>query len=569
MQEQVPEVESAQKTPGSLVNYGEVEFRRLLEKLPAGAYMCDPDGLITYYNQRAVELWGRAPKLNDAEDQFCGSFKLFSADGAAICHDQCWMALALTRNEEYNGHEIIIQRPDGSRLTALAHANPIRDESGKLLGAVNVLVDISDRKRAENALREADRRKDQFLAMLAHELRNPLAPIITATEVLRLHAVDDPVLDRQRETIERNAQHLSRLVDDLLEVSRITQDKIELRKQRLELAELVEQAVGSVQPLMDARLHELTVSVPLEPVYLNADPTRLIQVLVNLLRNAAKYTPGGGQVSLIVTREREEAVLHVRDTGVGIEPDLLPHIFGVFVQGDHSLAHTEGGLGIGLTLVKRLVEMHGGTVSARSDGPGQGSEFTVRLPVEPRTADRRLRRAPGPAAATNPGQRVLLVEDNVDAAETLAELLDLWGYQVRVVHDGLMALEVASTYRPEIILLDIGLPEIDGYEVARRLRSLESEGVQAFRRSGVGEEVPDGRRQEAEGSRQEATHPAPQHLNTSTPQHPAPLPARLVALTGYGQAEHRQEAIDAGFDQHLTKPVDPLQLRQLLAALVP
>jgi signal transduction histidine kinase/CheY-like chemotaxis protein len=432
------------------------------------------------------------------------------------------MALALRTRQEYNGHEILIERPDGSRLTALAHANPVHDEAGTLLGAVNVLVDITDRKRAEDALREADRRKDQFLAMLAHELRNPLAPIITAAEVLRLRGPDDPVLNRQRETIERNALHLSRMVEDLLEVSRITQDKIELRKGRVELGGVVEQAVGSVQTAMDARRQELTVSVPLYPVYLEADPTRLVQVLVNLLHNAAKYTPEGGHVSLIATLEREEAVLQVRDTGLGIEADLLPHVFGLFVQGDRSLAHTEGGLGIGLTLVKRLVEMHGGTVGARSAGPGQGSEFTVRLPAAARGSQPRRERASPLVAASGAGRRVLIVEDNVDAAETLAELLDLWGYQVRVVHDGPMALEVAATYRPEIILLDIGLPEMDGYEVARRLRAAE-------RLTG----------------------------------------ALLVALTGYGQEEHRREAIEAGFSRHLTKPVDPLRLQQLLETPMP
>ena len=273
-----------------LLQHSELQFRRLLEKLPAGAYTCDPSGLITYYNQHAVRLWGRAPKLNDPVDRFCGSFKLYAADGAPITHDKCWMALALCTDKEYNGHEIIVERPDGRRLTVLAYANPIRDEAGKLYGAVNVLVDISDRKQAEEALEQADRRKNEFLATLAHELRNPLAPIRNAVEVLHHKAEPTPELKWALGVIDRQTQQMTRLIDDLLDIARITSNKLELRKERLELGDVVGAALETSRPLIEACGPDFDVTLPPEPLYVEGDRTRLAQVVCNLLNNAAKYT---------------------------------------------------------------------------------------------------------------------------------------------------------------------------------------------------------------------------------------------------------------------------------------
>ncbi|HEV8581397.1 MAG TPA: ATP-binding protein [Thermoanaerobaculia bacterium] len=366
---------------GSGLHPNDLEFRCLLENLPAGAYTCDPEGLITYYNQNAVQLWGRAPKLHDATDRFCGSFKLYAVDGSPIHHDQCWMALALRTNQEYNGHEIVVERPDGRRLTVLAYANPVRDESGKLLGAVNVLVDISDRKLAEEALREANRNKDEFLATLAHELRNPLAPIRNALEIMKLASDNAAIVEQARAMIERQVEQMVRLVDDLLDVSRVTRNQLKLRTEPVDLAAAVRGAIEASGPLIKEMGHELEVSLPEEPVCMEADAVRLTQVFLNLLNNAAKYTPRGGRIWLTIEPEGDGVVVRVRDTGVGIPAAMLPRIFEPFIQVDHSLGRSQGGLGIGLTLVRRLVDLHGGSIEARSEGPGRGSEFLVRLPA--------------------------------------------------------------------------------------------------------------------------------------------------------------------------------------------
>ncbi|HEX5760757.1 MAG TPA: ATP-binding protein [Thermoanaerobaculia bacterium] len=505
--------------PAPRVQSSEQAFRRLLEKLPAGAYTCDPQGLITFYNQKAAEIWGREPRLNDPRDRFCGSFKLYSTDGAAICHDECWMARAIQANEEYNGREMVIERPDGHRLTVLAHANPIRDESGALSGAVNVLIDISDRKRAENALRDADRSKDEFLATLAHELRNPLAPIRTAVEILHREGGASVESRWALEVIDRQMAQMTRLVDDLLDVSRITRDKLELRKGRAELAGLVRSAVETSRPLLAAGGHQLTVSVPPRPIFVDADPTRLEQALSNLLNNAAKYTPRGGDVSVTVERRRGQAAVTVRDTGIGIPPEMLPRIFDMFTQVDRSLERAQGGLGIGLTLARRLVEMHGGTIEAHSEGPGRGSSFTIRLPIA--EASRAAAHAEMDDEPVRPGAtlRILVVDDNRDAASTLGLLLELTGHEVRTAHDGLEAVAAASEFRPDVVLLDIGLPKLNGYEAARRIR----------------------RQPRGEG-------------------------VVLIAITGWGQEEDKQQSKEAGFDQHIVKPVDPAALLKLISS---
>jgi CheY-like chemotaxis protein len=378
--------------------------------------------------------------------------------------------------------------------------------------------DISDRKRAEEALKEADCRKDEFLAMLAHELRNPLAPLRNAVQVMQLKGTDDPEVQWARDVIERQVRQLTRRVDVLLDVARISRGKINLRMEPVDLAAVVACAVEISRPLIDARKHDLKVSLPEQAVRVAGDLTRLAQVLSNLLNNAAKYTDDGGYIELIVEPNGGEAVLQVRDTGVGIAGDMLSHIFEMFAQVQGSVSRSESGLGIGLTLVRSLVEMHGGSVAAHSKGHGQGSEFVVRLPLW-READ-----APAAAGTEEPrprnllGRSVLIVDNNRDAADSLALLLRLAGHEVRTAYDGPAALDLARVWPPDVVLLDIGMPGMDGLEVARRLR---------------------------------------QDLGLKQ--------ALLVALTGYGQDEDRRRSQEAGFNAHLVKPVDVCDLEGPLA----
>lgn len=497
---------------------GEAEFRRLLEKLPAGAYTCDADGLITFFNARAVDLWGRAPRLNDVTDRFSGSFRQYSVDGEPITRERCSMALALTHGKAYNGREVVIERPDGGRVTVLEHANPIRDELGQLSGAVNVLVDISERKAAEEALRTTNRYKDEFLATLAHELRNPLAPLRNAVQILNMRIPRAPETGAALAVIERQMRQMTRLIDDLMDLSRITRNKLELKLQPAKLGDIVHAALETSQPLIEAGGQRFTLKMPGEPIVLDADAARLSQVVSNLLNNAAKFTPRGGHITLEIEREGGDAVLRVRDSGIGITPEALPRIFEMFAQGDGTPERARSGLGVGLTLVRRLVEMHGGTVDAVSEGRNCGAEFVVRLPAARKRATRETKRDGGSDAhLPSPGLRILVVDDNVDAAVTLAELLSIYGHDVRVAHDGLKALEETDAFRPHAVILDIGMPKMDGYTVAKRIR----EGM------GGGQ----------------------------------PL---IIAVTGWGQEEDRMRSQAAGFDHHLVKPVDPATLAALL-----
>lgn len=496
----------------------EMQFRQLLERLPAGAYTCDPQGLITYFNPSALQLWGRAPKLNDPVDRFCGSFKLFRVDGTPIAHDECWMALALQQEKEFSGHEIVIERPDGQRVTALAHANPIRDDSGRLLGAVNVLVDISDRKHAEDVLREADRVKNEFIATLAHELRNPLAPIRNAVEILQLHGEDPSERKWALEVIDRQLRQMTRLIEDLLDLGRITGNKLELRRELVDVADVLQAAAETSRPLVDASGHQLELVGPPEPILLDGDLTRLAQIVSNLLNNAAKYTPRGGIIRLEARRVGNEAVVTVRDTGIGIHASTLPRVFEMFRQGEHASDRSNGGLGIGLALARRLAELHGGTITAYSDGPGKGSEFTVRLPALSGAPE--IARAESGRSVPSDGAfslRVLVADDNEESAGSLSKLLALMGHEVRTAQDGLEAVEVSEEFRPDVILLDIGMPKMNGYEAAQRIR-----------------ERPWGR---------ETT---------------------LIALTGWGQETDRRRSSEAGLDHHIVKPLDPGLLTRLL-----
>ncbi len=380
-------------------------------------------------------------------------------------------------------------------------------------GVMAVFSDITERVKAGLALREADQRKDEFLATLAHELRNPLAPIMSAVPLL---AGEPAVRDNARAIIERQVHHMARLVDDLLDVSRITLGRITLRRERADVALIVSQALEASRPLIEAAGHHFTLQLPEEPLEVDVDVLRLSQALLNVLNNAAKYTPAGGRIDLIVSRAQEEVLIAVCDTGIGIPGTLLPRVFDMFAQLDRSLESTTGGLGIGLTLAGRLVGLHGGTLSAHSEGPGRGSRFEIRIPLAAPQPAALPVMIPAIPAGPSPPRRVLVVDDNLDVAESLSLLLQSCGHETELAHDGLAAVEASARFAPDIVLLDIGLPGLNGYEAALRMR-------QQGRGAGL----------------------------------------TLVALTGWGQREDRERAAEAGFDLHLTKPVDPAVIMAL------
>jgi PAS domain S-box-containing protein len=415
------------------------------------------------------------------------------------------------------GREVVGKRKDGTHFPMELAVSDFHIGSARFF--TGIVRDITERKVLEQQLRqrvddlaEADRQKNEFLAMLAHELRNPLAPLRNGLYLLKMPGASAQITEQAREMMDRQLNHLVRLVDDLLDVSRIVRGKIELRKELLDLTTAVTRAIETAQPVIDAQGHVVVLSLPEHPVFVEADLVRMAQILANLLTNAAKYTDRAGRIELSVAEADGRAIVKVRDSGIGIAPHMLPRLFELFVQGDRSLARSQGGLGIGLTLVKRLVELHGGTVTAASAGLGQGSEFTVDLPVAtlPEASDAGSARPTATAIGAALKRRILVVDDNVDAAETVGMILKSAGWEVRCVYDGHSVLAAALEYVPDVIVLDIGLPGMTGYEVARQLR----------------------RRPEFE------------HLP-------------LVAVTGYGQDNDRKNAFDAGFNHHLTKPVDP------------
>jgi signal transduction histidine kinase/CheY-like chemotaxis protein len=381
--------------------------------------------------------------------------------------------------------------------------------------------EILERRRAEEKLREADRRKDEFLAILAHELRNPLHPIRTATAFLREAALPAPELREAGDVIDRQVRQLAGLLDDLLDVARITQGKLQLRLDTVELTAIVARALETARPLVEGRRHELTVTRPLAPVYVRGDETRLEQVFFNLLDNAAKYTPDDGRLFVIVEPQDTYVNVTVRDEGIGIAPEFLPHVFEMFSRAGDALERSSGGLGIGLALVRRFVELHGGSVDARSSGIGSGSEFAVRLPIVSAPPVRQDHDG-APERTPAPKYRVLVVDDNADGADTMKAMLEFLGNEVRVAYDGIEAIDKAASFLPDVLLLDIGLPKLNGYEVAQRIRS-QSWGARAV----------------------------------------------LIAVSGWGQEEDKARARAAGFDHHLTKPVDLEELIDLFATVRP
>jgi PAS domain S-box-containing protein len=416
---------------------------------------------------------------------------------------------------------VLLVGRDGTETPIEDAAAPIIDEQRRLLGAVLTFRDVSERRRAEQDLIAADRRKDEFLAVLAHELRNPLAPIRQATQVARSRGATATQIGWSHEVIERQVGHMARLLDDLLDVSRITRGTLEVRRTRVELSSIIGAAVEMARPLIDARRHVLQVEIGNEPLPLDADPLRIAQIIANVLTNAAKYTPPGGTIRLRTEHSDGSANIHIIDNGIGLSRDSLSAIFQMFVQIGSPLERGEGGLGIGLALSKGLVELHGGTIEARSDGRGRGSEFIVRLPLAKDRARPGFEPAP---TAENAGRRlsILVADDNRDAAESLGVLLELGGHHVEVVNDGAAALRALASSRFDIALLDIGMPNMNGYEIAKHVRAYEwGRGM------------------------------------------------TLVAVTGWGQDADKNEAFAAGFDHHWVKPIEPSAALDLAAATAP
>jgi len=402
----------------------------------------------------------------------------------------------------------------GTRLLHVAYA-PWREADGSVSGWVASVTDVTARYEAEEKLKAASRHKDEFLAMLAHELRNPLAPIRNASELLERSLGRHPGAKVPLAILHRQTRQLTRLVDDLLDVARISEGQINLKKETIDIGAVLDQAVETIQPLVQEKLHRLNIRKPFSPVYVNGDLARLVQSLGNILHNAAKYTDPGGEIEVDVEESNGDVTIAVRDSGSGIAPDLLPTVFDLFVQSRRTLDRSEGGLGIGLTVVKQLIQLHGGSVSADSAGVGRGTTVTVRLPtVQPASAPDREN-----APSTAPPRRILVVDDNEDAANSLAMMLQLEGHDVSTAYSASGALSAAEQLKPEVVFLDIGLPQIDGHEVARRLRA----------------------------------------------QYGSACPC-LIALTGYGQPEDRARALTAGFAAHLTKPIEPQQWQQVLSA---
>jgi signal transduction histidine kinase len=416
-----------------------------------------------------------------------------------------------------------VQRTSDDEIGYLVDAfNDMLAEVGRRAAAIeasnqSLQYEMGERRLAEEALRAADRRKDEFLATLAHELRNPLAPLRNALRILDVAGGDPAAAKRARDMMDRQLQQMVRLVDDLLDVSRITTGKLAVRRERTELGAIVRNAIDTARPFIDARRHMLVKRTPREPVWLDADATRLAQVFSNLLNNAAKYTDPGGRIELVAEVVDASVVIRVTDNGIGIAPSMQNAIFEMFTQVDHSLERTQAGLGVGLTLAKRLIELHGGTIEATSDGLNRGSSFVVTLPIAAAQAPAREPASEAYGAGNTFGHRILVADDNVDFATSFALILGMLGNDVRIAHDGAEALEVASTFGPQFCFLDIGLPKLNGYDLAQRLRAS-----------------------------------------------PITRDSTLIAVTGWGQEKDRQRAHESGFDHHMVKPVDPGQIEELL-----
>jgi PAS domain S-box-containing protein len=490
----------------------EERYRLIVEGATGFALiMLDLDGVVISWNVGAERLMG----YTDSEILGQHFSRFYTSEDQAAGVPQRELDVAANNLEGPDDNWLV--RKDGSCFWASGATTGLRDERGILRGFTKVVRDVTERRRSDEALREADRRKDEFLATLAHELRNPLAPVRNALYIMQHQKAGGAEWQRARDVIDRQVRQMTRLIDDLLEVSRISQGRMVLQREPVELRQVLQQSIETSRPLIERQEQTLNVRLPSEPILIDGDPARLAQVFANLLDNAAKYQEPRGRIELRAEIREDEAVVSIRDEGIGISPDKLSHVFEMFAQVESAVDRSQGGLGIGLSLVKRITDLHGGSVDALSDGLGQGSTFIVRLPIM-----RHRRHVPAesdaPASAV-PAQarRVLVVDDNQDAASTVAMLLESRGHEVKTAHDGEQALRVASDFKPDVVLLDIGLPKMNGYDVCRRLREQSwSEGL------------------------------------------------IVVALTGWGQTEDRRKSEVAGFDEHLVKPVDPEVLMRLL-----
>jgi PAS domain S-box-containing protein len=472
------------------------------------------DGVIRSWNAGAERVFGYAP-----EEAIGRSITLIIPPDR---RDEEYEILArISQGERIEHFETIRVSKQGRLIDISLTVSPIRAREGRIIGASKIARDITDRKRVDKALAEANQRKDQFIALLAHELRNPLAPLRNGLQVIRLAGTDTNAVTQAREIMDRQLSHMVRLIDDLLDISRVSQNKMELRRSRVLLKDVISSAVETARPAIEEAGHEFTLSLPPEPVYLDADLTRLAQVFSNLLNNSAKYTERGGRILLSAERQGGEVSVSVRDTGLGIPANDLPRIFDMFSQVDRSVERSTGGLGIGLALVKGLVEMHGGTVTATSPGQGKGTTIEVRLPTLESTAVPAAGVAsesePAPAG---PRRRILVVDDNRDSANSMAMMLTLMGNEVRTAHDGFEAIETAREFHPKAILMDLGMPKLNGYEATQRIR-----------------EQPWGR------------------------------DMIIIAMTGWGQEADRIQSHEAGCDSHLVKPVNLSELESLLTEL--
>jgi PAS domain S-box-containing protein len=502
---------SARQEAERALRASEAKFRTIANAMPHMVFSALPDGNHDYFNQQWYGFTGVAEGATFGDDWM----KVFHADDQPRAMAQWRDSLASGAPYEI---EFRLRHRSGQYRWVLARALPIRDEGGAIVRWMGSATDIHDQKQTQEALRLADRRKDEFLAMLAHELRNPLAPISAGADLLRLTRVDEARVRQISELISRQVKHMTSLVDDLMDVSRVTRGLITLDNAMLDARHIVTDAVEQVRPLIDARGHQLVVHTPPESAFVMGDQKRLIQVITNVLNNAAKYTPQGGCIVLKMEASPADVVISVADNGIGMGPDMVGRVFELFTQAERTSDRSQGGLGIGLALVNSLVELHHGTVTAASAGPEQGSEFTIRLPrvvLPVAGAEKAGEGPPAPAPAT---LRVMVVDDNTDAAMMLGMFLESAGHQVSIEHNARRALQSAQREQPDVFMLDIGLPDMDGNELARLLRA-----------------QPGGER------------------------------AVLIAITGYGQEQDRQETAAAGFDYHYVKPVDAEQLLTLLA----